>query len=242
MVETAAQIIPIERGDSDGERLESGVYRELLNRIHAGVYRMGDKLPAEMELASAFGVSRPVVRMALARLRDDGLVVSRRGAGSFVDNGKYQEISGFTPLRSIDDIATYWSFRKLVEAEAAAKAAEQRSQADIKALKKIQVDLGKAIERGISTVDLNTKLHIVIAETSSNHFYVDTIKLLIPHMDFVGKLLRSLSSETYQRGKHVMHREHQDIVDAIVAGNPKDARKAVIAHIEASERRVFKGV
>jgi DNA-binding FadR family transcriptional regulator len=241
MTNPTATILPIDESAAAGERLESGVYRELLSRIQTGVYPMGNKLPAEMELASEFGVSRPVVRTALARLREDGLIISRRGAGSFVDNGKYQEISGFTPLRSIDDIATYWSFRKLVEAEAAATAALQRSEADIDLLNAVQSDLAKAIDSGASTVDLNTKLHIVIAETSNNHFYVDTIKLLIPHMDFVGKLLRSLSSETYQLGKHAMHQEHQAIVDAIIAGDAEAARKAAIAHIETSERRVFKG-
>lgn len=194
-----------------------------------------------MNLAEEFGVSRPVVRAALARLRDNGLIVSRRGAGSFVDNGKYQGITGFTPLRSIDDIASYWNFRKLVESEAAATAATRRDEAQLAQLHQIQADLGTAIRNETSTVDLNTRLHVIIAETAGNHFFVDTIKLLIPHMDFVGKLLRDLSSETYLRGKHVMHHEHQRIVDAIAAGDAEGARKAMNRHIESSERRVFKG-
>jgi DNA-binding transcriptional MocR family regulator len=43
----------------------------------------GDALPAERELAAALGVSRTMVAAAWERLRADGLVVSRRGAGSW---------------------------------------------------------------------------------------------------------------------------------------------------------------
>ena len=66
------------------ERLENQVHARLLDAIRLGDYSLGQKLPSEHELAAEYGVSRPVIRAALARLREDGLIVSRRGAGSFL--------------------------------------------------------------------------------------------------------------------------------------------------------------
>lgn len=56
--------------------------RALAERIAAGNY--GDGLPAELELVAEFGVSRGTVRQALDRLSRRGLIVRRRGRGSFV--------------------------------------------------------------------------------------------------------------------------------------------------------------
>ncbi|MGQ0565664.1 MAG: phosphonate metabolism transcriptional regulator PhnF [Gemmobacter sp.] len=49
-----------------------------------GLYRPGDKLPTEAELAARFGVNRHTVRHALGAMAGAGLVHARRGAGVFV--------------------------------------------------------------------------------------------------------------------------------------------------------------
>ena len=65
-------------------RLADHAYNVLLHKIVTGEFREGDPLPSENELCTLFGVSRPVVREALQRLRKQGVVTSRRGSGSFV--------------------------------------------------------------------------------------------------------------------------------------------------------------
>lgn len=57
----------------------------LREEILKGVYVVGDKLPSEDELAARFQVSRHTVREALRHLRTDGLVSSRRGAGTTIE-------------------------------------------------------------------------------------------------------------------------------------------------------------
>ena len=54
--------------------------------IDKGEFSEGGRLPAESDLASRFGVSRPVIREALSRLRVMGVIVSRKGSGSYVQN------------------------------------------------------------------------------------------------------------------------------------------------------------
>ncbi|KEJ87890.1 phosphonate metabolism transcriptional regulator PhnF [Sulfitobacter donghicola] len=57
---------------------------EIRGEIANGIYREGDKLPTEAVLAARFGVNRHTVRHAMSALADEGLVISRRGAGVFV--------------------------------------------------------------------------------------------------------------------------------------------------------------
>lgn len=223
------------------ERLEYAVYQELFKRISDEAYSVGERLPTENELAQEFKVSRPVIRTALARLRDDGLVVSRRGAGSFVSRSQPRDHQGFTPLRSIDDISAYWDFRSLIESEACAKAALIAKPNQVEQLWGWHSRIETAIKSQTSTVKLNTEMHTFIAEIAENHFFKDTIRLLTPHMDFVGRFLRSLSDETYQRNKFNMHDEHERIIQAIADKDPEAARSAMIAHINTSQRRIFKG-
>jgi DNA-binding GntR family transcriptional regulator len=54
----------------------------LRTRIDTGWYRPGDQIPAETQLAEEAGVHRVTVRAALAILRGEGLVETRRSPGS----------------------------------------------------------------------------------------------------------------------------------------------------------------
>lgn len=62
----------------------------ILNRIRSaiclGLLQPGDKLPPELEMAESFGVAAATLREALAQLRSEGVVVTRRGrsGGTFV--------------------------------------------------------------------------------------------------------------------------------------------------------------
>jgi GntR family transcriptional regulator of arabinose operon len=60
------------------------VFEIMRNRIEAGDYRPGDRIPAETLLIQEFGVSRPTVARALQDLERRGLVKRRRGAGTYV--------------------------------------------------------------------------------------------------------------------------------------------------------------
>ena len=77
-------------------QLEDTLSREIL----AGRWVPGDHLPAEPVLAKHFGVSRSVVRQALSRLKEEGLVRRAHGAGTFVQSNRHrawlvQDVAGF---------------------------------------------------------------------------------------------------------------------------------------------------
>jgi GntR family transcriptional regulator len=61
------------------------VHNQLFERISSGQYEgPGDRLPSELELCEEFGVSRPTIREAIARLVEDGVLVRRHGVGTFI--------------------------------------------------------------------------------------------------------------------------------------------------------------
>lgn len=60
------------------------IYDDLLEQINTGRLRDGERLPSEIELAQTYDVSRPTVTRALNDLRQQGLLMRRSGAGSFV--------------------------------------------------------------------------------------------------------------------------------------------------------------
>ncbi len=64
--------------------LSEEVFLALEGRIRAAEFRPGGRLPTEKQLSALFGVSRAVVREAVARLRADGYVETRQGAGAYV--------------------------------------------------------------------------------------------------------------------------------------------------------------
>ena len=61
-------------------RLGDELYESLTSKIERREWPEGGRLPTETVLAEQYGVSRPTVRETLARLRDDGLIASRRGS------------------------------------------------------------------------------------------------------------------------------------------------------------------
>src|SRR5689334_12440796 len=64
--------------------LPTQVAHLIMQEIAAGRLKPGDQLPTEHALAESLGVSRNVVREAIARLRSDGIVQSRQGVGAFL--------------------------------------------------------------------------------------------------------------------------------------------------------------
>ena len=222
------------------ERLEVQVYKALLDKIRFGSYRLGERLPSEHELAEEHGVSRPVIRAALSKLRDSGLIVSRRGAGSFVNSGVPTEAGGYTPLGSISDISDYFDFRRTIEGEIAALAAQNGGPDAAKELRGIAEEVLATLAKGEDSVGLDIQFHTTLAELSDNRFLTETLGLIRPHWIFVGNFVRSLSATRVRTGRR-MTNEHLMIADAVEKRDPEAARKAMLDHIDGSERRVFKG-
>ena len=78
--------------------LADHAYEKILAMISSGETAVGDKLPTEHARSEMLEVSRPVLRQALKQLREDGVVVSRQGSGSFVQRRPDTAVLTFAPV------------------------------------------------------------------------------------------------------------------------------------------------
>ena len=222
-------------------KLSAGIYERLFERIVAGEFPVNARLPSETELARRFGASRPVVREALARLRDDGLIVSRQGSGSYVRRRPDQAVLQFVPVGSIDDIQRCFEFRAGLEAAAAALAATRWEEGDLADIKAAFDELEACIETGQLGVDADEHFHRAIAEATHNQYHVSVQVSLQPHIAFGMTLTRNLSLRRAAERLRLVQDEHLAVLRAIEGRDADGARAAMATHIENARRRMFEG-
>ena len=221
--------------------LSEQLYEEILRLIISGEFPENAKLPTELELGERFAVSRTIVREALAKLKDDGLVVSRQGSGSYVRRRPDQAVLGFAPLGSISDMQRCFEFRALVEREAAYFAALRGEEGTIAVIEKALDQLEDAVHTGKLGVDADFEFHIAIAQAAQNRFFVSTLASLRSNVYFGMNLTRSLSLARPLERLKAVQAEHVAIFKAIQKRDSRRARGAMHQHIENARHRVFEG-
>lgn len=216
------------------------VYRAILNGVADGTYAPNDRLPSEHDLAGQFGVSRPVVRSALDRLRREGTIVSRRGAGSFVRVSEAKQTLGFAPVESIADIQRCYEFRLTIEPDAAFHAALRRDEAALQNIEAALDLLATATRQEQHREDADFMFHHAIAAASNNHYYAASLQALRSHIA-VGMKIHGLSLLGPNSGLKGVLEEHEGIFGAIRDGAAEAARHSMAAHIRTSRDRLFEG-
>jgi GntR family transcriptional regulator, transcriptional repressor for pyruvate dehydrogenase complex len=170
--------------------LSEEITDRLAEQIISGALPAGAKLPSEQEMMTGMGVSRTVVREAVAALRARGLVITRHGVGAFVDLDTSRRPYVIDPegLGSLNSVLEVLELRMAVESEAAAIASERATGVQIKAIREAQRVLGRAIADGERAVKEDFAFHLAIAAATQNHRFVDFLeffgRLIIPEHSF----------------------------------------------------------
>lgn len=217
---------------------------EVSERIAAlianGKLARGERLPTEAELMDAMGVSRTVVREAVAALKADGLVVTRQGAGAFVAADATRMPFRIAPesLSSIDDVVAVLELRLAVEVEAAALAAERASPAAIKSIDRALTGIDRAIGEGSSAIDEDFAFHQAIAKATGNAHFSAFLTFLGGHV-IPRQSVRSSMTIADEMSRYLkrVQSEHEDIAAAIRKQDGVRARKAMRIHLENSLER-----
>jgi DNA-binding FadR family transcriptional regulator len=223
------------------QRLCDWLYGQILDRILRGEYPPESRLPSEALLGEEFNVSRPVVREALARLREDELVQSRRGSGSFVQRKPQLALARFAPLQSIADVQRCFEFRIGLEEKAAMLAAERHDMAQLAAIDEALLGLDAAIRGGELGHDADFAFHLAVAEASGNRYFPDVLGMLRSHIDFGMQLARTLYLHRSAERMWRVQEEHRAIAAAIRDRDVDQAATAMANHIRNARRRIFEG-
>lgn len=218
------------------------VIRQVEWLILQGVLRPGDRLPAERELSTQLGVSRPVLRDALKDLENRNLILSRHGGGTFVAN----VISDVFAEPVMDLIAShrraihdYLDYRKEIEAVAAGMAAERATDADLAMLSGVIETMRSAHKTGDFTEEAkaDVEFHNTVSEIAHNIILLHTLRSCYRlHMDGVFYNRTLLYSLPGVRADLLS--QHEAIARAISSRNPDAARKASKAHIAYVEQKL----
>ncbi|MBN8477541.1 MAG: FadR family transcriptional regulator [Burkholderiales bacterium] len=217
------------------------MHEQLLRLIVRGEFPKDCKLPPEGALGERFGVSRPVIREALARLKADGYVRSQRGSGNVVVRGERAGRPAFPPIQTVTDLLRSYEYRVNVETATAALAAERRTTAEIDAMRRSLAKAESALDRKTLHLlaDLNFEFHRGVARATHNPFYVTTLEL-IPNFVGAHRLDRVHSKdEPPLDGYRRVHEEHVAVFDAVVARDPDRARSEMEHHILAARDHVL---
>jgi len=222
--------------------LVTRIYQLLLAQISAGDFKPDERLPGENDLAARFQVSRPVVREALKRLRNDGLIYSRQGAGSFVRVAaeESQPVLGYAPVETIADIQRCYEFRLTIEPDHAYHAALRWNDAALDRIAAALSLMDDATRAHRHREDADYAFHTAIAEATNNHYYMSSMQALKDHIS-VGMKFHGVSLMGPSSGLTGVYDEHRGIFDAIRHRDGETARQRMRKHLEGSRDRVFEG-
>ena len=219
--------------------LPDKIYGDILSRILEGEYKEGERLPTEHALAERFETSRPTVREALARLRADGIIVTRHGSGTTVARRPDPDVRRFAPLESLSDIRRCYDFRIVTEAGAAALAAQMADEQDIAAIEHAWDELERVIEtQGIGAKD-DYAFHLAVARASKNQFFITMMSFIEEQIAFSMNLSRNLSLVKTLERQRLVQAEHRAVLDAIRAHDASAAGDAMRMHLMNARDRMF---
>ena len=232
-------------------RLSDQVYENVLEKIVTGEFPVNSKLPTENVLSKTLNVSRPVLRQALARLRQDELISSRQGSGSYVTRQPAPDILNFAPTGTFADIQRCYEFRSAVEGAAAGLAAEHRTAEQLSIIEQAVRNFEDCVNSGknapITDTDFHTRLgqadevlHSAVCEATANPFFVSTRQSIATHMEHGRKLSLQLV-QSRNNGEMFLHSiaEHRAVFEAIRDQNAQAASEQMQTHINNSRRRIF---
>jgi len=219
--------------------LSDTVAQQLLKQIEKGAFAQAGKLPTEAMLAEEFGVSRTVIREAISRLKNEGVVEPRQGSGVFV-----VERAGIRPLR-IDyaeavepgAVVQILALRRAIEAEVASEAATRRTAADMASIDAALAKIDAAVAEGEDGVAEDVAFHRAIAVATGNPYFLKTLTFLNQYLE-AGTVVTRRNEALRADFSRQVREEHAAIVAAIRAGDPMAARNAACTHMYNAARRL----
>ncbi len=189
-------------------------------------FRVGDKLPNELELAEELGISRVTLREAVRILCTRGLVEIRRGRGTYVICGDpseaKQDISApfSAPDATIRDLL---EIRLMVEPMAAYYAAKRASEQEISLIDSHRLRIEELAAEGRSVLREEQDFHNAISMASHNHLMERLLPII--NKSIIADLLFFKESVDYSI------QDHQEIVRCIRAHSAEAARTVMRLHI-----------
>lgn len=220
---------------NDAVKSEVRMYRLVAERIQELIrqegFESGDRLPAERELAARLGVSRASLREALVALEIGGVIEVRSGSGIYVVDRHAAAAAapeaGPGPFEVL-------SARRMVEAEVAAKAARNASDAALDAILAALTEMERSYDDPASHDQADRNFHLALARAAGNAALVSVVEYLWDQRgDMAHRLKQHYRPEALGAATLA---DHRAIFSAIAARDESGARQAMRAHLARVHR------
>jgi GntR family transcriptional repressor for pyruvate dehydrogenase complex len=221
-------------------KLSARIVETLREDLMAGAITPGQKLPTESQLTMQFGVSRTVVREAIAALAADGLVESRQGSGVFATRHLTSTLGAMASEmgRRVSSALNVLEVRLAIEIESAALAAQRHSPSQEAAIQEAFFEFERLLRLDQPTGAADLAFHRAIAAATGNPSYLDVLDALgrkaIPCDVTSPDSTEFVQDREYQLR---LQREHLAILNAISARDSDGAREAMRLHLTNSQKR-----
>ena len=216
-----------------GRRLYEDIVQEFSSLIRQGVLKPGERLPSERVLADQLQVSRSSVREALRSLELQGLVISKRGSGTFINTDNLESMVALlasTLTSGADTLKHIFEMRHMLEPQIAALAAQRANKQEVAELESILEEQVKEIADGGTGVDSDTAFHFAMASATHNSALVKVISA-------VEDILRRSRNQSLQEPGRPQRSlaSHREILGMIHSGDASGARRAMEYHLTTVE-------
>lgn len=220
------------------EHLPARIASHIGKEIAEGRITSGEKLPTEHILASTFGVSRSVVREAIAQLRNEGLVETRQGVGAFVTEnlGRGSIRIEQTDLYDRESFRSLFQLRMPLEIEAAGLAAVHHNDSDLKNLDASLAQMTGAEKWTDQGIVADLVFHRALAAATHNEYYPLFIGFIAERISLAINAARAAA--LLEEIVETTIAEHVAIRDAVVTRDPLKARAAMRNHILGAAGRL----
>jgi DNA-binding FadR family transcriptional regulator len=218
----------------------SRVAAAITAEIAEGRLQQGDRLPTEMVLATRFGVSRSVVREAIAGLRSGGVVRSRQGLGTFVVSQR-ETATLRIDADLLSDLVVFrnvFELRAILEIRAAALAALRADEEQRASITEALDRMRKAsnwLDDGV-TADLD--FHRCVAAASGNPYIATVVGFLAGQMRQSIMFMRHNQNRFAERLAAMNIAEHSAIHKALMKRDAHASALAMRAHIASAAKRL----
>jgi GntR family transcriptional repressor for pyruvate dehydrogenase complex len=207
------------------------VVTHVRNLITSGSLRPGDRLPAERDLATQIGVSRPTVRAGLRALAAMGVVQSRHGSGTFIPAGP--PMLGSEPLSFLAALHGFtreemYEARRILEVGAAGLAASRATPEQLATMAEEVANLFSAMNDPQRFLVHDIDFHRTVAAASGNPIIATIVEMVSALYYERRRETALLATERNLRDSSEMHRR---IYQAVRARDVEGAKHAMNEHL-----------
>ncbi|MBW7922072.1 MAG: FadR family transcriptional regulator [Rubellimicrobium sp.] len=202
---------------------------QLFSMIRNGVWKVGDQLPSEKDLAEQMGVGRSTIREALQNLAAINVIESSAGHRTIIKSPSPGEIfrTDLVAFLLADVTATeLLEARMMIEPDCARLATSRGSDADFAAIERILDDHQRMFEAGEPVHEMGAAFHVAIARAAHNRvatMFMTSILDLLTERGRMADLIDGIRERELA--------DHRRLFGIIRSGDPDAAYRAMYEHI-----------